>query len=310
MTTRLGGSTFSPGEEWAVSYTPSPAFPTTATVKLRIQNTEVTGTLLAGVCTFSFTCAQTAALAENWIYDAQVSADDCDRIDVVEFETGTAKIGTAATNPEGYTSVTRLDQGSGIKLTPNPITSQGTIQADIASTDLEDFNGVAAAAGGQVLTWNASTNKWDPGTFNLSNVANVGTGAPSDGDSLTYNSTSSDWEPATPKDLAPATGSAVTIVGKAYSPAQDAQAPVKRQTFYHAASSVGTGGGAATLIASGVEFVLSCRGWWETQSSGARELIEQKWIEFDGDEVSYNRSSHPAAGPDGYYLVLDYVETT
>ena len=152
--------------------------------------------------------------------------------------------------------------------------------------------------------------KYEPATPSLSDNSDFSGTSPSDGDYLVYDSTASDWEPTAPDDLAPATGSSVTIVGTAYSPAQDAQVAVKRRTFYHAAESGGTGGGSATLFASGVEVVLACRGWWEAQSSGDRELIEQKWIEFDGSEVTYTRSSHPASAPDGYYLVIDYVETS
>lgn len=309
MSITAGGSGFNPGEAITLSITGLSSTATSAT--FRWTTLEVSGAYDSGsTWDFAFDADDSAIFDPTPNrFDCQVVYDD-GTVDAVVLTTGERKIGTQPSTPGGSGIVTSISQGTGIACTPNPIVASGTVALLASLTDLSDVNSVAPIASGQVLQWNNGTGKYDPTTPSLSDNSDFSSSAPSDGDSLTYNSTASDWEPTAAVALAPATGSAVTVVGTAYSPAQDAQATVKRQTFYHAASSGGSDGGAATLISSGVEFVLKVHGWWEVESSGARELIEQNWIEFDGAAVDWNRSSHPGAAADGYYLVVDYVETT
>ena len=100
-----------------------------------------------------------------------------------------------------------------------------------------------------------------------------------------------------------------TLVDKAWSPAQSALATVKRQSWYHATG--GSGGGAAELISSGVEYVVQCGGYWINGSTSLKESIDPQWIEVDSSgTLDFNRSTHPGAGGDGYFIWCDYVETT
>ena len=101
----------------------------------------------------------------------------------------------------------------------------------------------------------------------------------------------------------------ITIVDKAWSPAQSALASVKRQSFYHATG--GTGGGSAELIASGVEYVVQAGGHWTNGSTSLKELIDPQWLEVDSSgTLDYTRSAHPGSNTDGYFIWCDYVETT
>lgn len=308
MAITVGGPGFNPGE--AITLEVSGLSETATTAVFRWTTIEVDGVHdSGGTWNFAFSADDSA------IFDPTPNRFDCQvvyndgTLDVLALTTGERKVGTAPSTPGGSGIVTSVSQGAGISCTPNPIVAAGTVALSASLTDLSDVNSVAPIASGQVLQWNNSTNKYDPTSPSLSDNSDFSSSAPADGDALTYDSAASDWAPTSAEELAPSPGSSITLAGTAYSPAQDAQAAVKRQTFYHAASSGGTGGGAATLIASGVEFVLKVHGWWEVESSGARELIEQKWIEFDGSSVDFNRSSHPGAAGDGFFLTVDFTET-
>tara|TARA_R110000824_G_scaffold342528_1_gene528935 strand:- start:9 stop:938 length:930 start_codon:yes stop_codon:yes gene_type:complete len=308
MTIAAGGPEFTPGS--AETLTIEGLSTTASSAVFRYSTLEVDGADQGGgEWDFDFSADDSAFFAPTPNrFDCQVVYDD-GTLDPVVMTTGERKIGTVPSAPGSSGQVTSITPGTGMSSSPDPITTTGTINLDASLTDLNDVDSVAPAASGQVLVWDAAGGNYEPSTPSLSDNSDFSSSAPADGDALTYDSSSSDWGPTAAVSLAPSPGSSITLAGTAYSPAQDAQAAVKRQTFYHAASSGGTGGGAATLIASGVEFVLKVHGWWEVESSGARELIEQKWIEFDGSSVDFNRSTHPGAAGDGFFLTVDFTET-
>ena len=277
--TKLGGLTFSPGESWTVVHTFNPAISDSATVKLRLSTLTITGVVApgGGSVTFSLTSSQTGTLLEFHLYDAQIQIDDV--ATPVSFETGENFLGFSA-DPDPAGAVISLTAGSGISVSPDPITSTGTITATgtVAAT-LGGMTNVAASA--------------DSATANQL---------------LQYNSTSSSWGPVDHSTI-PAPGSAVTMPYKAYSPAQSALATVKRRSWNVATG--GSSGGAAELIASGVEFVVRYGGYWQQNSDSLKQGLQGEWIEVDsGGALDYNRSTHPASASDGYFIWVDYVETT
>lgn len=277
--TKLGGLSFSPGEAWVVNHTFSPAIDDSSVVKLRVSALTITGVVApgGGSVTFSLTSTQTGTLISYHLYDAQIQIADA--ATPVTFETGETYLGFSG-DPDPAGAVISLSAGTGISVSPNPITSTGTISAT---------GTVAATLGG------------------MTNVAS-GADSASTNQLLQYDATASSWGPVDHPSI-PAPGSAVTMPYKAYSPAQSALATVKRRSWYVATG--GSSGGAAELIASGVEIAVHYGGYWQQNSDSLKQGIQGEWIEVDsGGALDYNRSAHPGSAADGYFIWVDYIETT
>jgi len=276
---KIGGLGFSPGEAWSLTYPFDPAIDPTATVKLRIDALTISGAVAPSGSSvgFTLTAEQTGTLAQFNLYDAQIQVND--EATPVVFETGESFLGFS-NNPLPAGSVISLSAGAGIAVSPNPITSTGTISATgtIAAT-LGGMTNVAAAV--------------DTATNNQL---------------LQYSTSDSAWTAVNHASV-PAPGAAVVMPYQAYSPAQSALAEVKRRSYYHAPG--GTGGGAEDLIASGVEFVVQYGGYWIQNSNSLKQGLDSQWIEVtSAGALSYNRTAHPGAAADGFYIWVDYVETT
>mgnify|MGYP003143687414 CR=1 FL=1 len=283
--TDLGGIAYMPGEAWTITWTPSPAVADSDAVKLIFGGLTITGTVASGgeSVAFLFTAAQTATLTAYYIYDARVTVNDTERTESYDFTTGPSVTGTA-TYP-AVPDVLKIEAGTGITCSPDPIITSGTVSLDAG---LDDLSGVTITSG---ITA---------------------------GDRLQFNG--SLWTDVTPDPMIPRPGFAYRVlVGQAWNPYAftPAYENVYRESFFRA------GGGSEStgdveLKSSGVEFIVSASGWVEDYSpSGSKRYGPmnatfrlEMYLENDTSDnsLTLHRGAFVDDANSGFYIVVDYVE--
>lgn len=282
----LGGITFNPGEANTLTYTFNPAINAVDTVKLKVNEQEIAGTVVSTTsATFAISASVSATFPPYALLDARIDVSDGARVDVVQLQTG----GPANTSPVsgGSNAPIRLSAGAGITLSPNPITSTGTITAFGAAGQGVPKGGTA----GQILAKDTNTD------YDYS------------------------WVDETPHNFTvvpePGASNAITTNFKAWSVAQNALVNLVAETFYLPRNSSSGVAGDVTLKSGGVEAPYALFGYVIRESGALRTLTLDSGANNVGVGVATNvsgavylfRGGNNDEADDGYLITLWYIPT-
>jgi len=160
---KAGGADFVPGAPNTLTITglssteSSASFRCPAYPAISVSGTHGGG----GSWAFTFTAN------ESGVFDPTPGRFDCQvvygsgKVEPVALQTGERAIGTEPSDPGAATRVSSITAGTGITCTPNPITSTGTIAANLALGGLTNVgSGADSASAGEVLEYQSGA--WGP----------------------------------------------------------------------------------------------------------------------------------------------------
>ena len=160
---KVGGADFVPGAPNTLIITGLSATESSASFRcpaypaISVSGTHGGG----GSWSFAFTAN------ESGVFNPTPNRFDCQivfgsgNVVAIALQTGERAIGTEPSDPGAATRVSSITAGAGITCTPNPITSTGTIAANLAIGGLTNVaSGADSASAGEVLEYQSSA--WGP----------------------------------------------------------------------------------------------------------------------------------------------------
>ena len=160
---KVGGSDFVPGAPNTLTITGLSATESSASFRcpaypaISVSGTHGGG----GSWSFAFTAN------ESGVFNPTPNRFDCQvvygsgKVVAIALQTGERAIGTEPSDPGAATRVSSITAGAGITCTPNPITSTGTVAANLALGGLTNVgSGADSASAGEVLEYQSSA--WGP----------------------------------------------------------------------------------------------------------------------------------------------------